>query len=195
VSATAVPQAAGRLTVFDQVSLDGAFSSPTGDIEWAHKAPDDAEWNAFVSGNASGGGMLVFGRKTYEMMASFWPTPEAHAQMPVVAERMNALPKVVFSRTLASVAWQNTRLVKSYLVGEIRRLKREGSSMAVLGSGTVVAQLVDAGLVDLLQIVVNPVALGGGRSLFAGLGGPRSFALVASRVFANGSVALSYAPA
>ena len=73
-----------RLGVFNQVSLDGYFTDKNGDMSWAHK--QDAEWQAFASQNASGGGVLVFGRITYDMMASYWPTPEAHKQNPVVAE-------------------------------------------------------------------------------------------------------------
>lgn len=83
-----------------QVSLDGYFVNGNGDMSWAHKPSDDAEWNAFVAENASGGGDLVFGRITYELMTNYWPTPLAAKNAPVVAERMNNLHKVVFSRTL-----------------------------------------------------------------------------------------------
>ena len=87
------------LSVFNQVSLDGYFVDGSGDMSWAHKR-DDAEWDAYTAENASGGGVLVFGRVTYQMMAGFWPTPAARAMNALVAERMNNLPKVVFSRTL-----------------------------------------------------------------------------------------------
>src|SRR6266850_7815769 len=89
-----------KLIVFNQVSVDGYFKSSSGDMGWAHEQRDDPEFRDFISENASGGGVLIFGRKTYEMMASFWPTPQAAASMPAVAERMNGLQKVVFSRTL-----------------------------------------------------------------------------------------------
>jgi dihydrofolate reductase len=87
-----------KVVAFESVSLDGYFADVNGDMSWAHK--QDAEWNAFVGGNASGGGALLFGRVTYELMASFWPTPAAMERAPVVAEGMNNMPKVVFSRTL-----------------------------------------------------------------------------------------------
>src|ERR1700687_5198996 len=90
-----------KLVVFNNVTLDGYFAGRNGDISWAHQ--EDAECNAFVAENASGGGVLVFGRITYDLMASYWPTPLALETMPVVAERMNNLPKVVFSRTLDQV--------------------------------------------------------------------------------------------
>src|SRR5260221_7204408 len=101
-----------KLSVFNQVSLDGYFVDSKGDMSWAHDDRQDAEFNAFVADNAGNGGELVFGRITYQMMASYWPTPLAAKNDPVVAERMNNLPKVVFSRTLDKASWQNTKLVK-----------------------------------------------------------------------------------
>jgi dihydrofolate reductase len=160
-----------RLMVFNSVTLDGYFTDAKGDMSWAHAGGDDPEWQAFVAGNASGGqGALVFGRRTYEMMAGFWPTDAARAQMPEVAEGMNSMPKVVFSRTMARADWVNTRLVTTDPAAEIRRLKKEGGpDMVVLGSGTIVAQLTEAGLVDEYQMVVCPVVLGAGRTMFDGV--------------------------
>jgi dihydrofolate reductase len=184
-----------KLSAFIQVSLDGLYADATGDMSWAHKGPDDVEWNAFVSANASGGGELVFGRVTYEMMASFWPTPQALQTMPVVAERMNNLPKVVFSKTLAEATWNNTRLLKGDLAAEVKKHKAEsGPDMAILGSGSIVSQLAAAGLLDELQLVINPLVLGSGRSLFAGLTKPLGLKLTRSRTFGNGNVMLCYAP-
>lgn len=160
-----------QLTVFNQVTVDGFFADVDGDMSWAHK--DDAEWRAFAAENASGGGMLLFGRKTYEQMASWWPTAAAKKSMPVVAQRMNDMPKVVFSRTLEKASWNNTTLVKGDVVDAVRAMKSEpGPGMAVMGSGTIVSQLVEAGLVDQLQVVVNPLVLGKGRSMFAGVERP-----------------------
>jgi len=129
-----------RLLVFNQTSLDGYFADANGDMRFAHNEIPDVEWDAFVRGNASGGGTLLFGRVTYELMAGYWPTPLAAERMPVVAERMNAFPKVVFSRTLAKASWSNTTLVKNDLPGEIRRMKAApGADMVILGSGSVVS--------------------------------------------------------
>lgn len=185
-----------RLTMFETISLDGYFTDAAGDMSWAHAAADDAEWNDFVAGNASGGGVLLFGRVTYQMMASFWPTAMAAERMPVVAKRMNEMPKVVFSRTLEQVSWRNTTLVKDDLVSTVRRMKQEsGDDMAILGSGTLVAQLADARLIDEYQLVVAPVLLGAGRTPFEGLTGRLSLTRTQSRAFANGNVVLYYQPA
>src|SRR5262249_7780399 len=111
------------LSVFNSISVDGYFAAADGDQAWMHRADDDAELGDFVTRNASGGSELVFGRKTYEMMASFWPTPLAARQLPAVAEGMNAAPKLVFSRTLERATWKGSQVVKGDPVAEMRRLK------------------------------------------------------------------------
>jgi dihydrofolate reductase len=175
--------------------LDGYFVDVNGDMSWAKADHQDAEWNAFVSENASGGGVLMFGRITYELMASFWPTPIAIENMPVVAEGMNSMPKVVFSRTLAQASWNNTKLVKGDLVAEVRKMKEEpGKDIVILGSGSIVSQLASEGLFDSYQIVVNPVVLGKGRTMFEGIGGKLNLRLTATRAFRNGNVLLCYEP-
>lgn len=184
-----------KLIVFNHVSLDGYFVDRNGGMSWAKADHQDPEWDAFVSGNAGGGGMLVFGRITYEMMASFWPTPFAKETMPAVAEAMNNQPKVVFSRTLDHASWNNTSLIKGDVVSEIRKLKQEpGDGMVILGSGAVVAQLAPAGLIDEYQIVVNPIALGAGRTMFDGLKEKLALKLTKTRAFGNGNVLLCYEP-
>jgi dihydrofolate reductase len=184
-----------RLVVFNQVSLDGYFSGTNGDISWAHKDRQDAEWNAFIADNASGGGLLLFGRITYDLMAAYWPTPVAMKNDPVVAERMNSLPKVVFSRTLGQASWSNTRVVKSGMAAEVRKMKQApGKGMAILGSGSIVAQLAQEGLIDEYQVVVNPVVLGKGRTMFDGITEKLTLTLTTTRTFGNGCVLLCYEP-
>jgi len=184
------------LSVFNQISVDGYIADAGGDMRWAHRTPDGGEWAAWVRGNARGGGELLFGRKTYDLMAGYWPTPAAAQHDPVVAERMNALPKVVFSRTLRSAAWQNTKVVSGELAGAVRAMKREtGPGMVIMGSGSIVAQLAPEGLIDAYQIVVIPVALGAGRTMFEGLPRHLDLRLASSRAFANGNVVLTYEPA
>lgn len=183
-----------KLSAFLQTSLDGYLQDARGDMSFAHKAPDDVEWSAFVQGNASSGGTLLFGRTTYEMMAAWWPTPMAAQAMPEVAAWMNTMPKVVFSRTLTSADWNHTTVVNDDLIAQVRRMKGEpGPDMAILGSGSIVRQLAEAGLIDTLQVAVNPVALGAGRSLLAGLAKRLDLVLTDSRVFRNGTVVLWYA--
>lgn len=179
-----------RLVVFNQVSLDGYFVDAQGRMDWAHK--HDPEWNAFVSDNAAGDAVLVFGRRTYEMMAGFWPTPMALESNPVVARRMNDVSKVVFSRTLDRATWKNTTLVKDDMIGAVRTMKAAGPDMVILGSGTIVSQLTEARLVDGYQVVVNPIVLGTGRTMFDGVTTRPALALTKTRAFGNGNVVLWY---
>jgi dihydrofolate reductase len=185
-----------RLVVFNAMSLDGCIADAHGDMSWAHFAEKDPEWTAFVAGNAKGGGELLFGRVTYDMMVSYWTSPMAAKNDALVAKRMNALPKVVFSRTMKKASWKNTRLLKGNLAQKVRALKAEaGLDMTVLGSASIVAQLAQENLVDEYQIVVVPVVLGGGKSMFAGVSSRPALKLVASRAFRNGNVLLRYSPA
>ncbi|MFL5485685.1 MAG: dihydrofolate reductase family protein [Gemmatimonadaceae bacterium] len=180
-----------RLHVFNSVTLDGYFSGPDGDLSWAHKR--DPEWNEFVAGNAKGESTLLFGRKTYEMMVAFWPTPAATEQFPDVAKGMNDAPKIVFSRTLKKSAWKNTTVVSGDPAEEVRKLKSQnGPGMTLLGSGTIVAQLTDARLVDQYQVVVNNVVLGKGRTMFEGVKNKLDLKLANTRSFKNGNVVLTY---
>jgi dihydrofolate reductase len=184
-----------RLSVFNNVSLDGYFTDAHGDMSWAHREQDE-EMREFVAGNAAAGGVLVFGRVTYQMMESFWTTPQARQAMPEVARRMNQGPKVVFSRTLGSAPWANTTLVRGSMEAEVARMKAgPGPDMVVLGSGSVVAQLAAAGLVDEFQSMVIPVALGAGRTLFQGASARIALRLLGTRAFGTGSVLLRHAPA
>jgi len=184
-----------KLLVFNNITLDGYFTDKNYDMSWAHRG-SDPEWNEFVSGNAKGGGQLLFGRKTYDLMAGFWPTPAAMQTMPVVAEAMNNLQKVVFSRSMDKASWKNTNVVKGDIVAEVRKLKEEsGEGMVIMGSGTIISQLAPSGLIDEYQIVVHPIVLGGGRTMFEGIEKSLHLKRTNSRTFGNGNVLLCYEPA
>jgi dihydrofolate reductase len=185
-----------KILAFTNVTLNGFFAGPNGDLSWAHRADDDADWNEFVKENAAGGGELLFGRVTYEMMIQYWPTPAAEKNDPEVARQMNSLPKYVVSRTLKNPTWNNTKVISGDLVTEVRRLKdAPGRDIAILGSGSIVAQLAQEKLIDDYQVVVHPVALDAGKTLFSGVNDKLTLKLMSSRVFKNGNVMLSYVPA
>lgn len=185
-----------KLIAFNHVTLDGYFVSTNGDFSWARTGNDDAEYSAFVAENASGGGQLLFGRITYQLMASYWPTPIADQHNPAVAAGMNSMPKVVFSRTLDKASWNNTTLVKGDLVSAVRKMKDEpGPGMAILGSGSIVSQLAPDHLIDEYQMMVDPVALGKGRTMFEGIKEMLTLKLTKTRTFGNGKVYLCYEPA
>ena len=182
-----------KLQVFNLITLDGYFTGENGDISW-HKT--DEEFQELAEKASTSGNTLLFGRVTYELMAAYWPAPAALKDDPVVARGMGASPKIVFSRKLKEAAWENTRLVKGDMLGAVRRLKRgSGKPLVVLGSGSLVAQLAQAGLVDEYQLLVVPVIIGKGRPLFEGVRRRVDLRLVSTRAFANGNVLLTYHPA
>ena len=178
-----------KLRVFESISVDGYFTGANGDLSWAHAGREDAEFAEWVSGNASSGGELLFGRKTYQMMEAFWPTPMAAQQMPAVAQGMNAARKYVASRTIQPT-WNNTHLLKGDLAKAVEDLKASNEpDITVLGSGSVAAQLGGAGLVDEYQFVIIPVALGGGCTVFTK---GRKLRLLHQRAFRCGNVVVTY---
>jgi dihydrofolate reductase len=180
-----------KLLVFNNVSLDGYFSDAAGDLSWAHRQDD--EWKAYVADNAKGDSTLLLGRVTYELMVRFWPTAQAIELMPAMAERMNNREKVVFSRTLETASWNRTRLVKGDPAAEVLRMKKEpGPSMVLLGSGSIVSLLAQEGLIDEYQLVVNPIILGKGRSMFSGVQRTLNLKMTRTRTFRNGNVLLCY---
>jgi dihydrofolate reductase len=179
-----------KLRVFESISIDGYFTDAAGDLRWAHAGAEDAEFAKWVSGNASGGGNLLFGRKTYQMMEAFWPTAAAAQQMPAVAKGMNAARKYVASRTIEPT-WNNSHLLGADLVKAVRDLKAsDGPDITVLGSGSVAAQLGEADLVNEYQFVIIPAALGGGRTVFAR---GCTLRLLEQRAFPGGNVVVTYA--
>jgi dihydrofolate reductase len=181
-----------KLKVFNNVTLDGYFTDSNGDMSWAHEGNDE-EFNSFVRDNAQGESEFLFGRVTYELMASYWPTPHALENMPIVAKKMNETPKTVFSKTLSKTSWNNTKLLKGDLVTEVQKLKKlPGNDLLIFGSGSLVSQLATAGLIDQYQFVLTPIALGEGRSSFDKIGKRQNFKLVSSRVFPHGKIFLCY---
>lgn len=182
----------GKVTVFNFMTLDGYFEGPKRDISWHQH---DAEGTEYALEGLKSGNTLLFGRVTYELMASYWPTPMAIKNDPIVAEGMNKADKIVFSRTLKKVDWNNTRLVKGNIEAEIRKMKQlPGKNMTVLGSGSIVTRFAEQGLIDEYQLMVDPVALGRGTPIFKGIKHRLNLKLRTTRTFRNGNVLLCYEP-
>lgn len=172
------------------VTLDGFFSGPNGEIDW-HNV--DEEFNAWAIELIDSIDMMLFGRVTYEGMASYWPTAMATTDDPIVAGKMNATQKVVFSKTLEKADWENTTLVAGDAAEEIAKLKQQpGKDMVIYGSGKLVSSLALRGLIDEFRIFVNPVVLGSGAPLFQGMSDRVNLRLTGTRMFTSGNVLLSY---
>jgi dihydrofolate reductase len=172
------------------VTLDGFFEGPDQDISW-HNV--DEEFNDFAVEQTSSVDTLLFGRVTYLLMASYWPTPAAIADDPQVAALMNSLPKVVFSRTLQSAAWENSTLIREHAQEEILKLKAQpGKDMAIFGSAGLISTVMD--VIDEHRLLVNPIVLRQGTPLFKHGGEPLKMNLVNVRRFNSGNILLSYQP-
>jgi dihydrofolate reductase len=181
-----------QLFSFNMVSLDGFFEgSSKWHLSW-HNV--DAEFNEFAIAQFNEIGTLIFGRVTYEGMASYWASPEAAKNDPVVAGLMNRIPKIVFSKTLEKVDWDNTRLVKEHVADEISKLKQQsGKDLAIFGSANLMSELMRMDLIDEHRVMVNPVVLGIGIPLFQ-TKDKLDLKLLRTRTFGNGNVLLSYQP-
>jgi dihydrofolate reductase len=182
-----------KLYSFMVVSLDGFYEGPNGEFDWPVV---DQEFNEFAIEQLHDTDALLFGRVTYEGMAAYWPTPAAREDDPVVAELMNSLPKVVMSTTLTAADWGDTRLVGGNVAEETAKLKQEpGKGLAIMGSPNLTVSLLGMGLVDELRVMVHPILLAGGRSLFRTLGDQLPLELLQTRTFRSGNVLLTYRPA
>ena len=181
-----------RLYSFLMVTLDGFYEGPNQEFDfWT----DDGEFREFSVGQLNDTDILLFGRMTYAGMASYWPTQGAHEDDPVVAELMNTLPKIVVSTTLESAGWNNTTLVGANVAEEVSKLKRQpGKDLAILGSPNLTVSLIGMGLVDELRVMVNPVVLGDGKSLFRSTKEELKLQLLQTRTFSSGNVLLTYQP-
>jgi dihydrofolate reductase len=177
-----------RIFAFIMTTLDGNYEGPNREFDfWVA----DEEFDRFSAEQLDEVDTLVFGRVTYEGMAAYWPMRAAAQDNPEVAARMNGLGKIVVSRTLDSADWSGTRIVRD--AAELGELKRQpGKDVAILGSCALTESLLRIGLVDELRIMVNPVVIGDGKSLFRTARERIGLRLVKTRRFDSGNVLLHY---
>jgi len=181
-----------KLIFFMLTTLDGYYAGPNGEIDW-HNVDD--EFNEFAIDQLNSVDTLLFGRVTYEVMASYWPTPDAIANDPVVAGKMNQLQKIVFSKTLDKVVWENTRLIKANAPEEIAKLKEQpGKDLIIFGSSDLAVTLIPYGSIDEYRIIVNPIVLGNGKPVFKGIKDKLKLRLIKTETFRSGNVLLFYQP-
>ena len=183
-----------KIIVFNFVSVDGHFADSKGEIEWHNY---DDEMGAYSIEQLKSLSALLFGKTTYELMASYWPTADGIESEPEVAEIMNTLPKIVFSETLTEVedgpVWKNVTVLHDIKPEEVLTLKEQaGGDIAIFGSGTIVQQLTNLGLIDEYRLVINPLILGDGKPLLRDIKHTRTLRLIRTRVFQNGNVLLCY---
>ena len=186
-----------KVILSNAVTLDGFFAGPNKELDW-HIV--DEEFNQYAIDLLSKVDALLFGRVTYQLMADYWPAAATNPSTPKsdleIADKMNNLPKIVFSKTLQEVKWNNSRLVKENIAEEISKMKQQpGKDMVIFGSGSIVSTFMQHGLIDEYRIIVNPVVLGNGKPLFKGINDKQNLKLLKTRVFGSGVVILFYEPA
>ena len=174
------------------ISLDGYYEGLNHEIDW-HIVDD--EFNDYAHELVGSADILLFGRVTYQLMANYWPTAAASPDDPITTKLMNDARKIVFSKTLKSVDWKNTTLINTDPVKEIKHLKKlPGGNLVMMASSDLAVTLLKEGVIDEFQIILNPIILGSGKSLFKGLDQRIPLKLIKTQVFKSGVVVLTYQP-
>jgi dihydrofolate reductase len=186
-----------KVILSNMVTLDGFFEGPNKELDWQIVDGENKEYAIDLLSKVDA---LLFGRVTYQLMADYWPAAATNPSTPKsdleIADKMNNLPKIVFSKTLQEVKWNNSRLVKENIAEEISKMKQQpGKDMVIFGSGSIVSTFMQHGLIDEYRIIVNPIVLGNGNPLFKGINGKQNLKLLNTKVFDSGIVILFYEPA
>lgn len=181
-----------KVVMFNRISVDGFFAGPNGEIDWFIHDPEiDKATHEMMDPDT-----VLLGRVTYQMFESYWPNvamdPNASQEDRTIANELNEMTKVVFSKTLEEVTWENTKLVNGDVAEEVRALKQgDGADITIFGSGTIVQQLANEGLIDEYLIAVTPVVLGTGKPLFKDVK-QFNLELIEARDFSSGNVLYHY---
>jgi dihydrofolate reductase len=186
-----------KVILSNMVTLDGFFEGPNKELDWQIVDGENKEYAIDLLSKVDA---LLFGRVTYQLMADYWPAAATNPSTPKsdleIADKMNNLPKIVFSKTLQEVKWNNSRLVKENIAEEISKMKQQpGKDMVIFGSGSIVSTFMQHGLIDEYRIIVNPIVLGNGNPLFKSINGKQNLKLLNTKVFDSGIVILFYEPA
>jgi dihydrofolate reductase len=181
-----------KIVLFNLMTLDGYFEGENADISW-HNV--DQEFNDFAIAQLKTADMLLFGRKTYQLMAAYWPTAEGIKDNPVIADLMNQIDKIVFSKSLEKAHWDHARVISEGLLDEVKKLKSiPGKDVFIFGSADLSSTFIDHDLIDEFRIMINPLILGNGTPMFKNITTKIDLQLLKTKVFGNGNVLLNYIP-
>lgn len=185
-----------RLFVSMIVSLDGYIEGPQRELDWFEDG--DPQFEQYCDEMLDSVGLALYGRRSYELMESYWPAAETHPRSAAdlaFARKMNALPKLVLSRTLTRATWNNTQIVRDRVAETLTELKRTPGKPIVAWAGAgLVSTLAQFGLVDEYRLIVHPVLLGGGTPLFQGIEGRRRLRLTRTTQLGRNLAVLCYEP-
>jgi len=178
-----------KIFLFMNVSLDGYFEAPGHDISGFK-----TDFEAFSSDQSQEIDTLLFGYRTYDMM-KFWSTPQAEETAPEIAKFMNEKQKIVASHAPFEPGWSKVRVISGDVAGAVKKLKEQpGKNIMMFGSNNLCVSLMQQGLINEFQIVVNPVVFGDGTPLFKGLPKKAELTLAQTHMFKSGAVLLRYHP-
>lgn len=190
-----------KIVVFNLLSVDGYFAGDDGNIDW-HQVDD--EFNTFAVEQTSEFGGIIFGKTTYQLFESYWPqTLKDPQDLPAgrqasdddrkIAQMIDETWKLVFSKSLKEVTWKHAKLYHDIDPEEVKQWKQyDGKDLVIFGSGTIVQQFTNLDLIDEYRLLINPVILGKGKSMFADVNDMHKLKLVNTRAFKNGNVLLTY---
>lgn len=180
-----------------QLSIDGFVCGPNGEMDWMIWEWDNVLKN-YAGELTRSADTFLMGRNTGEGMAVYWPTvasnPESKEEDKWMADKLNNLPKVVFSKTVTSINWTNAR-VSNDIVEEVRELKKEpGKDIMLYGGAKLVSSFIRENLIDEYHLFINPAIIGKGKTIFSDLKEKMNLKLVKATPSATGIVILHYTP-
>jgi dihydrofolate reductase len=182
-----------NIFLFMHISLDGYVEGPNHDISWFNA--DDDHFETFSRKQSKEADTILFGHKTYKLMESYWHTQYAKEANPEIAQYVNETSKVVVASKPFKPGWNNVTVISGDVIGKVKKLKeQQGKNIIILGSNRLSVSLMQMGLVDEFRIVVNPIALGNGTSLFEGLPKEAELTLTDTLKFKSGKIMLTYLP-
>jgi dihydrofolate reductase len=185
-----------KIVVFNLLSIDGFFEGKNHDINW-HQV--DEEFNKFAVDHTAKFDTIIFGSRTYKLFEDFWPSAVNNSKFSAddqrIAKIIDDAQKYVFSKKIKEVKWKNSVLLNEIDKKEVEKIKKEkGKDIVIFGSGTIVSQFSDLGLIDEYRFIINPLALGEGTSMFKGVSKQLNFKLISTKKFKNGNILLTYIP-
>lgn len=193
----------GKLIASTFVTLDGFMAGPNGEMEWV-TAKEDPEMENDVANQLLNTDTIILGRVTYQLIAEYWPNVIASTNIqrshgeehPIITDKMNNLPKIVFSKSLERVEWKNSRVVKEDVEDEISKLKQESGreGIVIFGSASIVQALTRANLIDEYQFYLYPIILSRGKSLFKDVDERVDLTLMKTKAYRTGVLSLCYRP-
>ncbi len=180
-----------KIIAIEWLSLDGYFSDSNNGTDWF--VSDEETWKYLLKLFTSFD-TIVLGKVTYEMFAAYWPKPNPSDPNPKeLIDFMNNSQKVVFSKSLKKVEWNNSVLMEDIIPAEINKIKKgSGKDIVIFGSGSIVSQLTKLGLIDEYKFLMNPIFLGKGTPIFKSEEAKAKLKYLDSKTFGNGNIMLQY---